>query len=339
MTQWNDFLLRTTLDDNGSLPRQWGWQTPDIIAVGLAPSPNPSSYTTSSSYATDPGGSPVYNATNYIYLRAQNLYSGANEGTAFLYCSTSELINYPSVWEGNPIGNPNGLAITSSSLGQIVMPASAFVWPQTPPQPAGFHYCLIAWIKTKAHGTLPSGDAISDFAAFVTQNGNWAQRNIAIVDINAPTFTKSVNYAQGSQAATMNFSVTWTTPPIGSAVRFVARDPINGTVVDSGLQTITASNFGFVVPQIAVPAGYQTVIDIYYYANGLSATSPFSFTLNVFYFVPPTENALMSYARTMHEHGIGHLPIAMTNHQVVDAASAIGPQRAILVGTQKIAAQ
>jgi len=339
MTQWDDFLIRASLSDNGSLPRQLSWVSPDIIPYGISPVANPAAqFCNAPSYATDPGSSPIYNATNYLYVRAKNLKAGANTGTVFLYYSNSNLLQYPSSWLNNPIGNPDGLPISAANIGDIVTPTQAFVWPQTPPQPANFHYCLIAWVKTAAHGTLPTTDAVADLAAFMAENGNWSQRNIAITEAGSPTFVKSVNYSQGTEPATMNFSLTWDYPPIGAQVQLVARDPAGGKVINSEIQTIQAQNSGFVIPQIPIPGGYKTIFDINYFANGKVPQKSFTLTLNAYYFVPPTQKTLLGYARDMHGFGIGHLPLAMTGQPMLEAAVGIGPQKAVLVGTQEILA-
>ncbi|MDF1792350.1 MAG: hypothetical protein P1U88_10600 [Thalassobaculaceae bacterium] len=335
MSQWNDFLLRSSLSDTGAIPRTFGWESPDIIPAGIIPVANPGSvYTTASSYATDPGTNLTYNATNYIYVRAKNLADGANAGVVNLYYSNSDLLNYPSNW--SQIGGDGGLAISAAGNGDIVTPSQGFVWPSVPPQPANFHYCLISWVKTAAHPNPPTGDSIGNLATFISQNGNWSQRNIAIVDSNSPTFVKSVNYNQGSEAATMNFSLTWTDAPVGAQVQLVARTPVNGHTINSELQTIQAPNTGFVIPQIDIPANYSSVMDINYYANGKTSTSSWNFTLNAYYFVPPSNKELTKFGQSMEAFGIGHLPIAQTNVPMRAAGEEIGPTPAVLVGSQVI---
>jgi ribosomal protein S18 len=334
-TQWNDFLIRVKSTDNGQIPRNIDWFSPDIIAAGQAPIADPTAvYGTADSYKTDPSVDIVYNATNYFYVRTRNLENGRNAGTAFLYYSDSQLLNYPSNW--TPIGNPNGLEISASDLAQIVTPGKAFVWEKTPPQPANFHYCLVAWIKTALHSNKPDFNNVKTLAEFISQNGNWSQRNVTIVSKNSPSFVKSVNYNQGTEAAYMNFSITWTTPPVGSAVQLVARDPINGVILDSGRQEITKANLGFLFRPIEIPAGFKTVFDINYWANGHQGGDEFKFTFNGYYFVPPTESRLISFGKDMRGHGLDDLPVIECDDRGFPARTAkdIGPQPAILVGTQ-----
>jgi hypothetical protein len=332
--QWDDFLIRTNLQDTGQVPRSGGWISPDIIPAGQAPISNPTAvYGSQASYATDPGKDILYNATNFIYLRSKNLFNGQNTGTAYLFYSDSQLLNYTSNWR--PVGDVNGLAISSSDLAQIVTPGKAFVWENTPPQPSGFHYCLISWIKTQAHPTFPNLDNVNTLAAFITQNDNWSQRNITIIQQGAPDFDKKVNYNQGPIEAAMNFSVTWTTPPVGSQVRLVARDPIGSTVLDSGKVTITQQNFGFVFPPVQVPADYKTVFDLEYWSNGGSGGNEMSFTLNAYYFVPPAQRSLIGFGKNMAGHGIAHLPVIKLN----DSSRLLNdfePTPAILLGSQVV---
>jgi len=331
--QWDDFLIRNNRSDIGQVPRAQDWRSPDIIPAGQAPIGDPTAlYGTPASYATDPGQNILYNATNFFYIRSKNLRNGANTGTAFLYYSNSQLLNYTSNWQ--PIGDGKGLAISSTDLAQIVTPGKAFVWENTPAQPSGFHYCLIGLITTAAHPTTPEMHNVIDLATFICTNDNWSQRNITIVQQGAPDFDKKFNYDQGAIAAQMNFSLTWTTPPIGSKVRLVARDPIGTTVLDSQVQTITQQNFGFVFPPVSVPANYKTVFDLEYWANGQSG-GDMSFTVNAYYYVPPAQPSLHAFGRNLAGHGIDHLPVIAFNDDS-RVLKDFGPQAAILLGSQVV---
>jgi hypothetical protein len=89
-----------------------------------------------------------------------------------------------------------------------------------------------------------------------------------------------------------------------------------------------------VIPLKEIPANYRTVFDLYYWANNTVPSANFRFTLDAYYFVSPDQKSIYELGYSVHEHGIGHLPVVGWNQEMVQAAKAIGPRKAILVGTQ-----
>lgn len=191
MDSYKDLFMRDTLSDTGAIPsvERDVCHSPDIIPAGTQPFQNPLTLIYDD-WNNDLGGDIVQGYYNYIYVRGQNLASNAATGDVYLYYSPSSILLSPQDWKGNSIGDTNP-KFTATTHGERVLGDHPFLW-NAPPQPDGWHYCLISRVVTQEHpNEIPDSFSSSgEFVDWVRNNPAIAWRNIFIQEPDSlPTKT------------------------------------------------------------------------------------------------------------------------------------------------------
>ncbi len=335
MAQYNDLYMRCSLSDTGNIPRSGTLCTsPDIIPYGTSVVNDPVTFFTNN-YSQDVGRDLIANAQNYIYTRAYNYATGPETGNISLYYSPASLLLYPDLWSQNGLKTSQGVdhvTVSATAPNQIVVSNDPFTW--IPQQIVNDHYCMVSRIATaKNPCPIPNVGAITDFANWISTNGGWAWRNVAVVPTGSPTFTKTINYTQGQQAGTLQFVLQCQHVPVGSKVAFSCGTPGTNPPINLPPTTVTNGE-SFVIGMVSnVPANFVSNISYSYWANG-NPPPGFSITLIAYYYVPPTEKALMQFARPMAFYGC-HDENTHGVHETfgVNSKVSIGPTPAIVVGS------
>jgi hypothetical protein len=275
MAAYNGILVRQNLGDSGTVPRTGGWTAcPDIIQAGTEPVVNPAgTFTTPTAWIQDVTKPVVKNATNYVYIRGKNLGSAAQAGIARLFAAKQSLFLYPSQWLNNPIKTQNDsdtTPIASLAPGAIGVTTDPFIWV---PSDTSEHHCLVGFVSTPTISfesqQPPAGVAsLDELAVWISKTGGTGWHNVQFSEAGAPTFTNKTHYPPSSTAATVRFSISCKSCPIGSQVSFSCGRPLpNGEYIKLPPVTVTTEKqIGFFV-EVVVPAGWESDMYYSYYAH------------------------------------------------------------------------
>ncbi len=274
------FLIRDTLADNGTTPTNGAAsQSPDII-----PYQNNilTDATAVSTYGSNIGIGVLNGAINNIYIRAKNLSSSSQKGSARLYYTLSTLLGQPSQWTNNQVLTAGGSqtstfedATTPSNgsnvgAGDIALAEFNLTSLQAPPK--GSHYCFISvGTLTGQSPNIPTSFATnSAFVNWIQSNPNVAWRNFSYQPPNSPTIVTNCQFGNLNNAsAEMVFMITATNCPTNTAVLFQCTSttpPINVTVnlpspdsegiqTTSTTQNVPANFSGTMMIQGTAPSG------------------------------------------------------------------------------------
>ena len=326
--QWDDILIRDSLSDTGKYPTSGTLShSPDIIPFGTSPIQDPTTLIDATHWEKDLGKNLTANATNYLYVRGENLANKAQTGNMYLYYSKASLLLYPNQWATNGLKTSAGadhVPVSAAAIGDKVVTNDPFTW--IPQMISGDHYCLVSRVSTPDHpAIIPHTGDIQSFSKFISDNPDFAWRNVAVVDSGAPTWTTTVEYNQGTQASEMHFLITCKNVPVGAGVAFSSGTPGPNPVVNLPMTNVTDDQ-SFIAGMVSsVPANWNTNISYSYFAHGTTPKKGFSITMNAVYIVPP-DNELFERAATAEELGLPE-----------NLAAAIGPQKGIIVGSHTTA--
>ncbi|MFV1974512.1 MAG: hypothetical protein ACC651_02125 [Candidatus Scalindua sp.] len=174
---YDDLFMRDSLNDMGTIPSpdRSVCYSPDIIPVGKGPLANPLALI-ENDWNRQVGQDILQGYNNYIYARGKNLAPNKAEGNIYLYYAPSSILLRPQDWKYNsiPSSAKDQPVFKAEIHGQRVLADNTFLW-QAPPQPSGWHYCLISQVVTDAHpNKIP--DSFQSSGAFV----DWVRNNPAI---------------------------------------------------------------------------------------------------------------------------------------------------------------
>jgi hypothetical protein len=336
MTQYNDLYMRCNLSDTGSVPRSGVLSSsPDIIPYGTTPVTDPGTFFTNN-HSQDVGQSLTANQQNYIYTRAYNYATGPQTGSIYLYYSPASLLLYPSLWSENGLTTSQGVdhvTVSAASANQIVVSNDPFTW--VPQLISNDHYCMISRVSTNLNPSpVPQTGDINEFANWISTSGGWAWRNVSIVANGSPTFTQTINYTQGATAGILQFVLQCQNVPVGAQVAFSCGTPGPNPLINLPPTTVTNGS-SFVIGMVSnIPANFVSNISYSYWANGNPPPPGFQITLIAYYYIPPTQKALLKFARPMayygcHDENTHGIAQAFGNNKSV----SIGPTPAIVVGS------
>ncbi|MDR3476036.1 MAG: hypothetical protein P4M09_30695 [Devosia sp.] len=316
-TQWTDLYMRKALDDNGSVPYTGGTWTnsPDIIPYGTTVVGNPTATFGGSNYGSDQGRSTVFEQQNYFYMRAKNLFNGAETGTLFLYYCPQNLFLFPSLWSKNQLATSSGkpsVDVSAAKLNDVVVVGEPFTYVPT----NNIHSCLIGRLVTpKNPNPLPQdGDfpAMSDLATYIANHPNMAWRNVVLVDADIPTFTNTFTIdttpaAPGTSAQYL-IGISFNKLTIGSQLAFSAGTPIpsgpdQGKVIQLTQTAVTQTDGSLGTSYLTIPAGYKTSVSFSYWAK-----TPVQKGWVVRFYaiqIVNSAHAARAFARPIHELGVG----------------------------------
>ena len=288
MAQYNSVLLRQNLSDQGLLPRTGGWTaSPDLIAAGTSPIQNPLA-TLQASWGSDVTQPVVINATNYFYLRGQNLGTAATAAEGRIFYAPQSLFLYPQQWLQNVMLTASGKdvskidSIAANGKGVTTDP---LIWKPQRGVDAE-HHCLVGFISTPAYpfeSQKPPNavKSLDDLAAWIGKNGGTGWHNVQFTSAGSPTFTNYSNYPASDKPARMQLAITCIDCPVGSQVAFSCGTPLpDGTYINLPLTTVTKSDQFGVVLEYDIPAGWASPISYSYNDQGKPPGPNFSVSMS-----------------------------------------------------------
>jgi hypothetical protein len=305
LAQYYDIFTRDALNDTGVIPYPMNMvcASPDIIPSGLVQVPNPGTYFTGN-WNQDVGINVTQGATNFIYVRGQNLFNAPNSGNIFLYYTPASLLLKPSIWTKNqipvtapgisPAAYASSVSDTNPQGQQIVVGSQPFQWAPSAP-PVGDHYCLISQVVTTDHpNAIPGDDSLQNFVQWVRDNPAIAWRNVSLVPPQIPQQTVGFSNPE-PQAEGFVFAIEVSGLPIGSNLVISAAP--GAPFAPQTLQiTSNPQTFGF--PANQVPAGYTGTVTCTYSPPPGGAPVPVGAQISISYLaVPSQSNGLMNYGR------------------------------------------
>ncbi|OEV03898.1 hypothetical protein [Streptomyces oceani] len=182
MTLYDGFLMRNSLNDDGTVPSPgYPYYSPDIIAHSQVDSPGTFF---SENYASDPN-QPVQlgSRLNPVYVRARNLSENTLSGYFIsVFRAKPSLFLRPSEWSGNPLRTDSGA--TSVALPPAVAPGEVGVGRDHFRINAidSDLFCCVAMVSPTQHPTIPTDFATySAYILWARNNQNVCGRNLNLV--------------------------------------------------------------------------------------------------------------------------------------------------------------
>ncbi len=256
---WNGIVVRSTLSEQGTVPRSASATSPDIVLAGSSPFPDPGFLTDPGNYGNVYDNGLYIGMPNYLYVRGQNGTQDALSGTWNMFWGTPNILLYPYLWESNAIATSSGdldpgFAIGPGSIGTTTDP---FTW--VAPDISD-HYCLIAIANTPGHGNPLAGVSdIASLAAALSLNANVAQRNVQLIGGSLPEVAFQSGYDQGAEAAFVDLVVNFENIPAGSSYTISSGTPLNGQALSYGDANTIDNNFSSGWVDLDIPAQWNTV--------------------------------------------------------------------------------
>jgi hypothetical protein len=298
MATYTDLFMRPNLTSpQGQTPSQSPVTScPDIIPAGTSPTANfQTVYSSASSYASDPGQSVVLGTNNYIYVRANNGWSGAETGQVYLYYVPAQVINWPSEWAGNQLltdqVNSQGqnlpyLALNAQTTGQIVVGGGVFQWIPQPPPPGSDHYCLISQITTANTPNPIPGQSTpmtyEDMATIVANDLGFGWRNVVLIDNgDAPTWSYQTMLTVPSNvtAEVVHVYLACNNMATGGAMAFTASTTAGSSAPVTIPQTTINDANQISGVTVTLQPGYSASITVSYWSNNTTSPSGASIAL------------------------------------------------------------
>jgi len=248
--QWDDLHFRHYFGDTGKYPTSGVLSaSPDIVPLGREPVADPQYMIDGTNWTTDLGGATYASEPNYIYLRGENLATGAAGGKVYLYYSPASLLLWPTNpvdpddpkkgWSKRPLRTDRGAQWidVAADAGQRFCTLEPFRWVPEPIH--NDHYCMIARLVTERHpNEIPEVGTLKDFAAYISQHPNMAWRNVVTINPSSEVVTRTVDYSQGSEAGEVYINLNCTFVPDGSAVSFTCGTPGPKPIIHKSKTTV-----------------------------------------------------------------------------------------------------
>jgi len=289
-TSYNDIAMRPNLTSPVGTTPAIGAITcsPDIIPNGTTPIADYQSVlATPASFSTDPGGNPLLNQGNVIYVRGQNFAPGAQNGRIFLYYAPCAVINWPSQWQNNKLAvnvddNPANLIysanVSATQNCQVIVGDKPFLWvPSSPPQGSD-HYCLIAQVVTDTHPNPIPGQSTpmtyEDMVNLVTNNLGFGWRNVTLVNSGVTwTYQSMLTIPDTATAETVHIYLACYNMPVGSDMAFTCSTLDKTSAPISTPRTTIQDPNQITGVTVTLQPGFSGSISVSYWANGKSAQS------------------------------------------------------------------
>lgn len=290
MEQYNKILVRSSLTDDGTLPRTGVLSnSPDVIAYGVNKAADPVVFFIEN-YDTNPSTELKATEKNYIYMRGKDIVAGLVKGDMYVYFAKDADLNTPKKWVNNLLKTSTGKhfnSVVGQAEGSVLVGAEAYEW--TPPDPGSDTYSLIGIVV--ASGTVPSFTGVKDFEDFVANNNNVGWNKVTIKKTPPPPtpdlrWKTTFSYEEGQVERDMNFEVSCKDIPVGSYVSFQsdnADGPQPPIVLNKTMVTATNSRFGM---EATVPAGYKGNITFCFFCKTTPPAGS-SLTFKAYYLEAP----------------------------------------------------
>jgi hypothetical protein len=291
---YNDIFMRANAQDTGVIPRPGGMTCSlDIIPYGSSPV-DPKMF--KDDWNKDFGMNIQSNMPNYIWVRAQNLKSGAANGKIYLYWAKASICLLPHLWGKNQIpANEKEQFVTVSADNQYenIVGSKSFNW--KPDTIQGDHYCLVARVETADHpNPVPKSGDFDDLVKWLNTNPAFAWRNVNVVDSGTDE-SVTVAYEQDNQDRKMYFFLECTSFPRGAEVGFSCPDTAL-TPPANFSQTIKGDTPSELLGSVIyVPANFKGDFTYWYRLKGQAPKPGFEITLHATYEIPK-DHDLHQYA-------------------------------------------
>jgi len=321
MANVTGFLLRTNLDDQGTLPRSGSWTgCPDICVGGTA---------AISQNDLIQKYSQVFDATltqglqNNIYVRAKNMNSAPLSQKVFLFQVPGSLVLRPELWYAKtnllsfvpPDGDPTDPTtwvnnqVISAGAGNIAA-TGAFNWkPQTTE-----HHCVVAVVADSWDSVLsnyPTNIGSMDaLAQWIYGSGNLGWHNVNIQAVTSTIYEDWTGYSNSDQKdEKVTFTMIANNVPVGARISFSSNTSTkSGEVIGQDWTTVPSPPGGAKDPNnpvnpdfevgstVTVDANYETIITYRTDFNGRPVPKGFaqSVQATVVTTKPAAKNLLMS---------------------------------------------
>lgn len=323
MTNATGFLLRTSLSDDGTLPRSGGWTgCPDIIPAGLTAI---SQTDLVSSYGSVTDKPLTQGLTNYLYLRAKNMNTTPLTQVAYMFQVPGSLILHPEIWysatnlvgydvktdgDGSP-DDPRIIKKYAQTLtaqpGQIVV-TNGYTWKPDSTE----HHCIVGVVADSWKAIManyPGGGSMDALAQWIYTNPSFGWHNVTIVPLTTTVYESQIAYAHAAADEQITFTIVAENAPVGAKVSFSSNTPTAaGRTIGQDWVSVAAppgggtKNPDFEVgTTLTVGAGYKTIITYRTDFNGLPVPDDFKMHMKATKQTTPSsgQNSFaMSYLKT-----------------------------------------
>lgn len=256
---WDGVLVRCSNGETGTVPRSTPASSPDLICNGTTPMGDPAMLEDEANYGNSFANQIYEKQYNYLYVRAKNMHNGPVKGHFELYYSEARLLLYPGEWKKNQLATSNGdkeVPFELNAQNEIAATIDPFKWLVETPS-TGQHYCIIGCAPTDLHpDPVPDTYKISDWGAWLAQNGNIAQRNTALITGNIPEFTDTFIYDQGEEASKVDLTFLCYNIPKGSKIMVSSGKPLHGEPISWEIDSTTDYDFKYGIPDLEIDANW-----------------------------------------------------------------------------------
>ena len=337
MANATGFLLRTSLSDNGSLPRSGTWTyCPDIIPAGITAI---SSNDLVNSYGSATDKILTQGLTNYLYVRAKNMNATSLAKVAYLFQVDGSLVLQPQLWYtaqhlvGYDVKNPEGdgspddpkiikkyAQPLTAEPGQIAV-TNAYTWAPDNTN----HHCLVAVVADNWNAVLnnynPAG-TMDALALWIYNNPSMGWHNVNIQPLTTTVYETPIAYQHTSpEDEQITFSIVAQNVPVGARVSFSANTSTkSGEVIGQDWTTVPSKPGGGAInpdfevgTTLTVNSGFATIITYRTDFNGLTPPANFSMHMKATKTVNPPQSAVVkdSFFESYHR---AHLADAVFGH-------------------------
>jgi hypothetical protein len=294
------FLLRTSLSDNGSLPRSGSFTScPDIIPAGTTAM---STNDLKTSYGTLTDKILTQGLVNYLYVRAKNMNSTPLTQVAYLFQVDGSLVLYPEQWYkaqhlvGYDVKNPEGDGTPddpkiiqkyqqqiTAQPGEIAV-TNAYTWAPDNTN----HHCLVAVVADNWQAVLNnynSAGSMDALAQWIYGNPSMGWHNVNIQPLTTHVYEAQIAYKHSAKVdEQITFTIVAENVPVGARVSFSSNSSTqSGHVIGQDWTPVPApAGGGNINPDfevgttLTVNAGYTTIITYRTDFNGLTAPANFA---------------------------------------------------------------
>lgn len=291
MSKVTGFLLRTSLDDTGMLPRTGAWiVSPDIIPAGAkAVSKND----LVQSYDKVFNENLQQGVTNFFYLRAKNMGLIPSTSRAWLFHVQGNLLLFPKQWYRKENLIPYMDATTGAMAdsqqiiaepGEIAV-TNAYTW-----LPDSSH-CLIGVIADTWEDVMQCYpgpvSSIDDLAQWIYAHGQICWHNVGFISSDSKMIERTVRYQRVGGDALIDFMMSVENIPVGARISFSSNSSTkSGEVIGvNWVNVLPPYSGGNINPclgvsvSVKVDENYQTMLT--YRADFCGTIPPDNFSMSM----------------------------------------------------------
>ena len=321
MANATGFLLRTSLSDNGTMPRSGSFTgCPDIIPAGTKAISSNDLIGSYGNYTDQPL---TQGLTNYLYVRAKNMNATPLTQVAYLFQVDGSLVLSPNLWYkaqnlvGFDVKNPEGDGTPddpkiikkyaqqlTAQPGQVVV-TNAYTWAPDNTN----HHCLVAVIADDWNGVLadyPQGvSSMEALGQWIYNNASLGWHNVNIQALTTTVYESQIPYLHSSTIdEQITFTIVAENVPVGARVSFASNTSTqSGQVIGQDWTVVSApAGGGSINPDfelgttVTVNAGYTTIITYRTDFQGLTAPANFKMHMKATKAITPPAQANASLA-------------------------------------------